>query len=58
MEIERLPSANRTLTWKVVKIYKDAGISGGKDRDQRPGLDAMMKGVNSKEFDMVASWSS
>ena len=23
----------------------------------RPGLDAMMKAVNAKEFDMVASWS-
>jgi DNA invertase Pin-like site-specific DNA recombinase len=25
--------------------------------DQRPGLDAMMKAVNAKEFDMVATWS-
>src|SRR5450432_4074608 len=30
--------------WKVVKVYEDAGISGAKGRDQRPGLDAMMKG--------------
>jgi DNA invertase Pin-like site-specific DNA recombinase len=43
--------------WKVVKIYEDNGISGAKGRDQRPGLDAMMKAVNAKEFDMVASWS-
>ena len=43
--------------WKVVKIYEDAGISGAKGRDQRPGLDAMMKAVNAKEFNMVASWS-
>jgi DNA invertase Pin-like site-specific DNA recombinase len=43
--------------WKVVKVYADAGISGAKGRDQRPGLDAMMKAVNAKEFDMVASWS-
>ena len=43
--------------WKVVKVYEDAGISGAKGRDQRPGLDAMMKGVNAREFDMVASWS-
>src|SRR5215204_7244315 len=43
--------------WEVVKIYQDAGISGAKGRDQRPGLDAMMKAVNAKEFDMVASWS-
>jgi DNA invertase Pin-like site-specific DNA recombinase len=33
------------------------GISGAKGRDHRPGLDAMMKAVNAKEFDMVASWS-
>jgi DNA invertase Pin-like site-specific DNA recombinase len=43
--------------WEVVKVYQDAGISGVKGRDNRPGLDAMMKAVNSKEFDMVASWS-
>jgi DNA invertase Pin-like site-specific DNA recombinase len=43
--------------WEVVKVYQDAGISGAKGRDQRPGLDAMMKAVNAKEFDMVASWS-
>src|SRR3981081_1704738 len=43
--------------WKVVKVYEDAGISGAKGGDQRPGLDAMMKAVNAKEFDMVASWS-
>jgi hypothetical protein len=43
--------------WHVVKIYEDAGISGAKGRDKRPGLDAMLKAVNAKEFDMVATWS-
>src|ERR1700716_1847291 len=43
--------------WKVVKVFEDNGISGAKGRDQRPGLDAMMKAVNAQEFDMVASWS-
>src|SRR5213595_938364 len=43
--------------WQVVKVFEDAGISGAKGRDKRPGLDAMMKAVNAKEFDMVASWS-
>jgi hypothetical protein len=43
--------------WKIVKVYEDAGISGAKGRDPRPGLDAMMKAVNAKEFDMVATWS-
>jgi DNA invertase Pin-like site-specific DNA recombinase len=43
--------------WQVVKVYEDAGISGAKGRDKRPGLDAMMKAVNAKEFDMIAAWS-
>jgi DNA invertase Pin-like site-specific DNA recombinase len=42
--------------WGIWKVYEDAGISGAKGRDQRPGLDAMMKAVNAKEFDMVATW--
>src|SRR6195256_3246996 len=43
--------------WRVVKIYEDNGISGAKGRDKRPGLDAMLKAVTAKEFDMVAAWS-
>jgi DNA invertase Pin-like site-specific DNA recombinase len=43
--------------WDVVRIYHDAGVSGAKGRDQRPGLDSMMKAVNAKRFDMVAAWS-
>jgi hypothetical protein len=29
--------------------------SAGKLAEQRPGLDAMLKAVNAKEFDMVAA---
>jgi DNA invertase Pin-like site-specific DNA recombinase len=43
--------------WEIVKVFEDAGISGAKGRDQRPGLDALLKAVNAKEFDMVATWS-
>ena len=43
--------------WQVVRVFEDAGISGAKGRDKRPGLDAMMKAVNAKEFDMIATWS-
>src|ERR1700716_2782326 len=42
--------------WEVVRIYEDV-ISGAKGRDERPGLDSMMKAVNAKRFDMVAAWS-
>src|SRR3984893_18228916 len=43
--------------WDIWKVYEDAGISGAKGRDERPGLDAMMKAVNAKQFDMVAAGS-
>ncbi len=43
--------------WKVVAVYEDAGLSGSKGRDQRPGLDAMLKAVTRREFDLVAAWS-
>ena len=43
--------------WQVVRVFEDAGISGAKGRDKRPGLDAMLKAVNAKEFDMVCAWS-
>ena len=43
--------------WEIWRVYEDAGISGAKGRDKRPGLEAMMKAVNAREFDMVAAWS-
>jgi DNA invertase Pin-like site-specific DNA recombinase len=43
--------------WNVVQVFEDNGISGAKDRDQRPGLDALLKAVARREFDMVAAWS-
>jgi DNA invertase Pin-like site-specific DNA recombinase len=43
--------------WQIVKVFEDAGISGAKGRDKRLGLDALLKAVNGKEFDMVAAWS-
>ena len=43
--------------WQILKVFQDAGISGAKGRDKRPGLDALLKAVNGKEFDMVAAWS-
>ena len=38
-------------------IYRDEGVSGAHGRARRPGLDALLKGVNRREFDLVAAWS-
>jgi len=43
--------------WDVVETFEDAGISGAKGRTQRPGLDAMLRGVARRDFDLVAAWS-
>src|SRR6476620_1626752 len=43
--------------WEIVKVFQDNGISGAKGRDERPGLDALLKAVNAREFDLVATWS-
>lgn len=56
-QLRELISVAERSGWEVVGIYEDAGISGAKGRDQRPGLDALMKAVNAKEFDLVAAWS-
>ena len=45
------------LAGSIVAIFRDEGISGAKGRDKRPGLDALLKGVARREFDLVAAWS-
>jgi DNA invertase Pin-like site-specific DNA recombinase len=41
--------------WKIVATFEDAGVSGSKGRDQRLGLDRLMRGIARKEFDLVAA---
>jgi DNA invertase Pin-like site-specific DNA recombinase len=43
--------------WEVVEEYHDAGISGSKGRDQRPGLDRMLKDASKRRFDVVMAWA-
>src|SRR4051794_39151902 len=43
--------------WKIVEVYEDAGISGAKGRDKRPGLDAMLKDAVRGKFNVVMAWS-
>lgn len=43
--------------WSVVAAYEDAGISGAKDRHERPGLDALMKDARKRRFDVAVFWS-
>src|SRR6476469_9042019 len=43
--------------WEVVGIYEDSGISGAKGRDQRPGLDRLLKDATARKINMIAAWS-
>jgi hypothetical protein len=42
---------------EIVAIYPDAGISGSKGRDQRPGFDRMHRDAARRRFDIVMAWS-
>lgn len=54
-----LQAAAESRGWDVVAQFEDAGISGAKGRDERPGLDAMLKAASlqRKRFDVVMAWS-
>ena len=43
--------------WEVVQEYRDAGISGSKGREERPGLDEMLKDAQRRRFDVVIAWA-
>jgi DNA invertase Pin-like site-specific DNA recombinase len=56
-QLRDLRQAAERLGWDVVGEYIDHGVSGSKGRKDRPKLDALLKGVARKEFDVVAAWS-
>ncbi len=39
------------------QLYSDNGISGAKGRNQRPGLDALLKDASRGRFDVVMAWA-
>jgi DNA invertase Pin-like site-specific DNA recombinase len=43
--------------WEIVEQYSDAGISGAKGRDGRPGLDQMLKDAQRRKFDVIMAWA-
>jgi DNA invertase Pin-like site-specific DNA recombinase len=45
------------MGWEVAAEFVDHGISGAKGRSGRPQLDALLKAVARREFDVVGAWS-
>ena len=56
-QLQPLQEAAGRLGWSIVAVFRDEGISGTRGRDKRPGLDALLKGVARRDFDLVAAWS-
>jgi DNA invertase Pin-like site-specific DNA recombinase len=55
-QIRELRQVAERRGWQVAEVYRDAGISGAKGRDQRPGLDALLKDASRRKFDVVMAW--
>ena len=49
--------AAERFAWTIMAVHRDEGISGAKGRDRRPGLDALLRGITRREYDIVAAWS-
>jgi DNA invertase Pin-like site-specific DNA recombinase len=56
-QVKELTAIARRRGWELVERYQDAGISGVKGRDQRPGLDQMLKDASRGRFDVVMVWA-
>jgi DNA invertase Pin-like site-specific DNA recombinase len=56
-QVRELKQVAERRGWTVIEVYRDAGISGFKGRDKRPGLDAMLKDANRRKFDIVMAWA-
>ncbi|HEY5378697.1 MAG TPA: recombinase family protein [Pseudolabrys sp.] len=56
-QVLRLKEAAAFNGWQIVATFEDAGISGSKGRDERPGLDAALKAAKRHSYDVLMAWS-
>jgi DNA invertase Pin-like site-specific DNA recombinase len=56
-QIRELRQLANRRGWDVIEVYSDAGISGAKGRNGRPGLDSMLKDASRRKFDIVMAWA-
>src|SRR4051812_2190224 len=52
-QLEGLRTVAAQRGWDVVAIYEDAGVG----REQRPGLNAMLKDASTRKFEVVMAWA-
>lgn len=51
IDLERVAAARG---WHIVAQFSDDGISGAKDRSERPALNALIKAATRGEFDLLS----
>jgi DNA invertase Pin-like site-specific DNA recombinase len=56
-QVRELRQTAERRGWEIVEQYHDAGVSGAKGRDNRPGLDRMLKDASKRRFDVVMAWA-
>jgi DNA invertase Pin-like site-specific DNA recombinase len=56
-QIRELRQVAERRGWQVVETYSDAGVSGAKGREKRPGLDRMLNDASRRRFDIVLAWA-
>ena len=56
-QVRELRQVAERRGWQIVEEYNDAGISGAKERKDRPGLDRMLKDASKRRFDVVMAWA-
>src|SRR5262249_10569564 len=56
-QVARLSEIAKDRGWQIVQTFTDAGMSGGKSRKDRPGLDEMLRQAQRRRFDVVMAWA-
>jgi DNA invertase Pin-like site-specific DNA recombinase len=56
-QVQELRQIAERRGWEIVETYSDAGISGAKGRDKRPGLDRMLNDAKRRKFDVIMAWA-
>ena len=56
-QLKELRAVVDRMGWLIAQEYVDHGISGSKDRDQRPAYDEMCKAIIRRDIDLVMAWS-
>lgn len=56
-QLRILQEVAKRSVWTIVQVFEDAGISGAKRRDKRPGFDSLLKAVHRRQIDMVAAFA-